>query len=80
VKLQLQPTRVAAMDTDGLLVFSDAGLAAVLVRLSDVHGEASGQWFLEAGFGALDRHQRPIFPDIDAAQNWIVDRIARAAR
>jgi hypothetical protein len=74
VKLQLQPTRVAAADADGLLVFSEQGLVAVLVQLSSMHGEAAGQWFLEAGFGELDRHKHAVFPDLDTAQDWIAAR------
>jgi len=76
VQLRLQPTRVAAIDAEGLLVFSDSGLVAVLVRLSELHGEETGQWFLEAGFGEVDRHRRLPFPDLDAAQAWIKQRIA----
>jgi hypothetical protein len=76
VTLQLQPTRLAAEDADGLLVFSEGGLVAVLARLSDLHEDAAGQWFLEAGFGELDRHKHAIFPDLDSAQNWIAARIA----
>jgi hypothetical protein len=79
VKLQLQPTRVAAIDAEGLLVFSDLGLVALLVRLSELHGEDAGRWFLEAGFGELDRHQCPMFPDLDAAQDWIADHLTIAA-
>jgi hypothetical protein len=71
----MQPTRLAADDADGLLVFSDAGLVAVLVRLSELHEQAAGQWFLEAGFGELDRHRHAIFPDLRSAQNWIAERI-----
>jgi hypothetical protein len=79
VKLRLQPIRVAALDGDGLLVSSDLGLVAVLVRLSELHGQQAGEWFLEAGFGELDRHQRPTFPDVDAAQRWIAAHLTRSA-
>ena len=79
MKLRLQPTRVAAIDGDGLLVFSDLGLVAVLVRLSELHGHEAGLWFLEAGFGELDRHQRPTFLDIDAAQSWIASHLTSSA-
>jgi hypothetical protein len=72
----MQPTRLAADDADGLLVFSDAGLVAVLVRLSELHEQAAGQWFLEAGFGELDRHKHAIFPDFHSAKTWIAERIA----
>lgn len=74
MKLELQPTRVAAVDAEGFLVFSDQGLVAVLVQLSDMHGEAAGQWFLEAGFGELDKHKHAVFRDLDTAQKWIASR------
>jgi hypothetical protein len=45
VKLRLQPIRVAAVDGDGLLVSSDLGLVAVLVRLSELHGQQAGEFF-----------------------------------
>lgn len=77
MKLELQPTRVAGPDADGLLVLSERGLVAVLVQLSSMHGEAAGQWFLEAGFGELDRHKHALFPDLDTAQGWIAARTQR---
>ena len=73
--LEMQPTRLAADDADGLLVFSDARLVAVLVRLSEIHEDAAGQWFLEAGFGQLDRHKHAVFPDLETAKNWIAERM-----
>ncbi|WP_445504296.1 hypothetical protein [Microvirga sp. G4-2] len=48
---------------------------AVLVRLSDENEVAPGQWFLEAGFGRLDGISHPTFADLDAAQQWIVQRL-----
>ena len=73
--LRLQPTRLAAQDADGLLVFSEAGLVAVLVRLSELHEDAAGQWFVEAGFGKLQWEKQTIFPDLESAQSWIAARI-----
>ena len=37
-------------DRSGLVVFNDGRLTAVLSCLDDVHGEAAGQWFVEATF------------------------------
>jgi hypothetical protein len=67
-----QPVRVdtSAKDEEGCLVFADGRLVAVLVRLSDEHGEMAGRWFLEAGFGRLDGPQHPTFVDLEAAQAW----------
>jgi len=76
--LALQPVRVATgEDEEGRLVLVDDCLIAVLVRLSRQHGEIAGHWFLEASFGpALDAMAWPTFPDLKAAERWIVSRIA----
>ncbi len=72
--LHLQPTQVAtgSADTDGLLVFLGSSLVAVLVRLSDDHGDDTGKWYLEAGFGRLNTAIGPTFPILDEASEWIM--------
>jgi hypothetical protein len=75
------PVRVGTdHDEEGCLVFSKDRLVAVLVRLSDEHGELAGLWFLEAGFGGVDAIDHPTFPDLAAAQEWLANRIQRATR
>ena len=77
MKLELQRVRIATgSDEDGLLVFDGDRLVAVLVRLSDLHDDAAGQWFLETGFGPLDG-EHPSFVDLDHAQNWITARLSK---
>ncbi len=78
MRFHLQAVRVATgSDEDGLLVFDpDQRLVAVLVRLSQLHAEVAGQWFLEAGFGRLGGVDHPTFADLDAAQDWIGKRLA----
>lgn len=61
---------------EGRLVFRDGRLVAVLVRLSELHGDQAGCWFLEKGFGLLDGPQHPSFADLDAATAWIKARLA----
>ncbi len=75
--LTLQPIRMATgFDEEGTLVLDEEQrLVAVLVRLSDENEVAPGQWFLEAGFGRLDGISHPTFADLDAAQQWIVQRL-----
>ena len=71
MSLALQPVRVATSspDENGLLVFDEAQrLVALLVQLSDEHGDEAGHWFYEAGFGPMDGPDHPTFPDLDAAQ------------
>ena len=75
--LRLQPVQVAtgSSDTESLLVFSGEFLVAVLVRLSDIHGDRAGMWFLEAGFGPVEHTDSPIFADLDEAQSWVERRL-----
>lgn len=73
--LQSAPIATGSGDTEGQLVFANAFLVAVLVRLSDDHEQDAGKWFLEAGFGQLDDPARPKFADLDEAQDWIQGRL-----
>ena len=73
--LTLQPTQVATInDEDGMLVFFNGRLVAVLVHLSDENEVAPGDWYLEAGFGRGLEHDHPTFPSLDAAQEWLLRR------
>lgn len=77
MSLILQPVRVnTGFEEEGALVFDERQrLVAVLVHLSDRNEVAPGQWFLEAGFGPLNGVSHPAFADLDAAQNWIRQRL-----
>jgi hypothetical protein len=81
MSLRLQPVHVAtgSDDAESQLVFDDGFLVAVLVQLSDQHEDEAGSWFLEAGFGPVDTATPPTFADLDEAQGWIEERLARAA-
>lgn len=77
MELTLQPVRVATGEGgQGQLVFHREQLVAVLVRLSSLHGEFEGHWFLEAGFGPLSTPESPSFAELDAALAWIKARLA----
>jgi hypothetical protein len=79
VNVTLQPVRIGNdYDEDGCLVFADNRLAAVLVRLSQYHGELAGQWFYENGYGRLDGPEHPVFADLDAAQAYIARRLEQS--
>jgi hypothetical protein len=80
MSLTLQPTRVATgSDEEGLLVYADGRLVAVLVHLSDENEVAAGDWYLEAGFGPrLDGPYHPTFPSLGAALDWIERQLGRA--
>ncbi len=77
--MRVEAVRVAsaAGDDDGLLVFAAGRLVAVLVRLSDLHGELAGRWFAEALFGRVQTatSASPTFADLDEALTWIAGRI-----
>ena len=76
-EVNLQPTRVSLdYDREGQLVFVDGSLVAVLVCLSELHGEHAGSWFLEVGFGDLAGPTPPLFPHLDSAQTWISQRLS----
>jgi hypothetical protein len=76
MNVTLQPVQVATgAEEEGMLLFADERLVAVLVHLSEENEIAPGDWYLEAGFGPLGGHQ-PTFPDLDAAQDWIERRLA----
>ncbi len=78
MSLFLRTVRVATgSDEEGLLVFTDdQRLVAVLTHLSDQHEDLSERWFLDVGFGRLAGPDHPTFADLDAAQNWIRQRLA----
>ena len=59
---------------EGQLLFVDGGLVAVLMHLSDQHGEA-GMRLLEAGFGGVDVPDPAPFADLSEAQDWITMRM-----
>lgn len=76
-EVELQPVRVSlGNDREGRLAFVGGSLVALLVCLSDLHGDDAGSWFLEAGFGDLDGPNPPLFPDLDTARAWIADRLS----
>ncbi len=79
--LTLQPMRVATgFDEEGMMVLDgEQRLVAVLVRLSDENEVAPGQWYLEAGFGRLDGGSHPTFSNLDMAQDWISQRLAKGS-
>lgn len=81
MSLTLQPVRVnTGFEEEGVLVFDmHRRLVAVLVHLSDRNEIAPGEWFLEVGFGPLGGDAHPAFADLDAAQEWISQRLAHPA-
>jgi hypothetical protein len=76
MNLILQPVMVdAGEEGEGCLVFAEGWLVAVLVRLSDSHGDIGDRWFLEKGFGKLDRPDPPVFSDLPQAEQWIKEHL-----
>lgn len=78
MSLRFQPVQVATGSPDGesQLVFHEGFLVAVLVRLSEIHGDNVGMWFLEVGFGRVHDPAPPLFTDLAEAQDWIVGQLA----
>ncbi len=81
MSFMLQPVRVGnGSDEEGLLVFDEhQRLVAVLTHLGEQYDGLSGHWFLEVGFGRLHGPTQPTFADLDAAQEWIGQRLADQA-
>ena len=79
MSLTLQPVRVGnGSDEEGLLIFDEEQrLLAVLTHLGEQYDGLSGHWYLEAGFGRLDGPDHPTFADLEGAQEWIRQRLAR---
>jgi hypothetical protein len=77
MRVELKPIEVATVDHEGQLILHDGALVGVLVRLSNLHGDLSGNWYLETGYGRL-RDERLTFPDLDAAISWIDDRLTKS--
>ena len=78
--LRLEPVLVetGSDDEQGLLVFSNDRLVAVLVRLSDQHDSSAGSWFVESSFGIREAHRT--FTDLTAAQEWISAELSATGR
>jgi hypothetical protein len=79
MSITLQPVRVGnGSDEEGLLVFDgEQRLVAVLTHLGEQYDGLSGHWYLEAGFGRLEARHPPTFADLEDAQEWIRQRLAR---
>jgi hypothetical protein len=76
--VELKPIEVASVDREGQLILFNGALVGVLVKLSNLHGELAGSWYLETGYDGL-RDERLTFPDLDAAKRWINDRLSDTA-
>ena len=77
MNLRTEPVRVGnGSDEDGLLVFTpEDRLVAILTRLTEQHEHLAGLWFFEVGFGPVDGPNHPTFMTLDAATDWITQRL-----
>lgn len=60
-------------DDRAVLVLRDGRLTAVLSRLSAMHEELAGQWFVEAMFGPTLNAQQHVFADPDEFVSWLAE-------
>ena len=81
MSFHLQPVKVAtgSNDTVSNLVFADGFLVAVLVQLCEEHEDEAGRWYLEAGFGRVQKQIPPTFANLEAAQAWIWEEITNTS-
>ncbi|MBE7158282.1 MAG: hypothetical protein INR62_07580 [Rhodospirillales bacterium] len=75
--LKFRPVQIAVGEEgSGLLVFNGEWLIAVLVQLSDSHGDQAGHWFLETGYGRFSEGEQPVFVDRAEAAAWFRSSLA----
>lgn len=78
--VRIEPVRIDGVeDGEGGLAYREDRLVAVLVRLGEHHGAQAGSWFVEQGFGPLDRRVHPTFPSLEAARAWLTSELADLA-
>ena len=72
MQISTQPIVLDTQDGDGsaVLIFRSGHLVAVASRLSDLHGELSGSFFIEAVFGPHDRHLGATFASEAELHRW----------
>lgn len=71
--LSFQPVTLDtdAPDQEATLVFREGRLLAVLTRLSHIHTENEGKWFLETLFAAVPVLRAPLFETPDELSAWL---------
>ena len=67
-------------DNEGVLVFRAERLMAILTRLSGIHGDHEGCWFIETLYGELPTPPDRILPDLAAAETWALAETGSQAR
>jgi hypothetical protein len=79
-ELVAEPVRIATVlgAKDGLLVYCESVLVAVLTHLSSpAHGENQGKWFLESGYGPCSAAGQHLFESAHEALAWAGERASR---
>jgi hypothetical protein len=72
MRVRLEPvTLLGVEEGEGVLAYCDDRLIAVMVRLAEDHGSDATCWFVEKGFGPLDRPTHPMFRDLAEAEAWL---------
>ena len=59
-------------DTEGMLVFREDRLMAVLSRLGDLHEQLAGSWYIEASFSHGLVQVGGVFGSLPEFERWIV--------
>ncbi len=75
--MDLQVVKVAAKEEgSGVLVLVNGWLVAVLVQLAGHHGDLSGHWFLESGYGRFSEVEQTTFPTLALAEDWFMSHLS----
>jgi hypothetical protein len=67
-------------DEDGMLLFHDGRLIAVLSCLGELHDDLAGRWFVEARFGSPAPGLPETFVSLEEAQSRLVGPGATGAK
>lgn len=61
----------AREDKEGMLVFRDGRLSAVIARLSAMHGDLAGHWYLESGLGEVEISGQRLFTTLAEVETML---------
>jgi hypothetical protein len=80
--LRVENVRIAAggeaRPDEGLLVYGDDALVAILVKLDrELALQTRGTWYLQSGFGPIDDFHHPSFKTVEDTLAWIARRLTR---
>ena len=72
--------RTDSDDSNGVLLFDDGELVAILIELADEsHGDQRGRWIVEAIFGVQRARNSKTFARASDAADWVSENVNQRA-